>query len=120
MKAKCNSWESTTEAAYVDPKLQLNPALRANVDVTVDETHSESKLAPLDQYMCSLRPRQRVHPSLVQADRKAAQSESEKSKPDICRRLRFTKEAQRKVIQPEEESKSYCRPLRWFQYSPKR
>jgi len=55
MKAKCNSWESTNEASYIDPALQRNPALRANVD-TGDEDEC---------YNCNVRPRDRVHPSLV-------------------------------------------------------
>jgi len=72
MKAKCNSWETTNEAAYIDARLQRNPALMANVDEAlekVDETWMSGLPSPeslLRCYNCSTRPKERVHPSLVE------------------------------------------------------
>ena len=72
MKAKCNSWETTNEAAYVDPILQHNPALLANVDEDLDKDtdnieFDSSKL--LECWNCNVRPRVRVHPSLVEGQK---------------------------------------------------
>jgi len=78
MKAKCNSWETTNEAAYVDPRLQRNPALLANVDEAQDDStgsdYDNILLAPC--WNCNVRPRDRVHPSLVEGQRSAQSQQS--------------------------------------------
>ena len=79
MKAKCNSWESTNEAAYVDPRLQRNPALLANVDVALDMTEDaagDDLPSPLHCYNCSVRPTNAVHPSLVERQRQQSSAET--------------------------------------------
>jgi len=69
MKAKCNSWETSNEATYVDPRLQRNPALLANTDVATDDDMDSANVtnnaSSLDCFNCNVRPRDRVHPSLV-------------------------------------------------------
>jgi len=76
MKAKCSSWESTNEAAYVDPRLQRNPALLANVDEALEGVDSGSAQNVDTSWMlncwnCNVRPRDPVHPSIVEAQRGA-------------------------------------------------
>lgn len=79
MKAKCNSWETTNEAAYVDPILQRNPALRANVDTAEDNIDDTDALPLADCFNCNVRPRDRVHPSLVEEPRQSAEPAPEAS-----------------------------------------
>ena len=73
LKAKCNSWESTNEAAYTDPAMQRNPALLANVDEALDINDKPEKVDTswmLKCYNCSTRPREPVHPSIVERQRR--------------------------------------------------
>jgi len=85
MKAKCNSWETTNEAAYMDPKLQRNPALMANVDTELDEFEARPELPLADCYNCNVRPRDRVHPSIVEEQYQSAQrAESQPSWTTMC------------------------------------
>jgi len=70
MKAKCNSWETTNEAAYVDPRLQRNPALLANVDLALDEDHPELPVAVpsplLKCWNCNVRSKRTTNPFTAQ------------------------------------------------------
>jgi len=79
LKAKCSSWESTNEAAYVDPRLQRNPALLANVDEAQDRVDRglDSDVDTswmLKCWNCNVRPTDHaVHPSVVETQRRADQ-----------------------------------------------